>query len=167
VRILITGASGSGTTSLGRELAGIRGWDFFDADDYYWIPTDPPYTEKRDHSRRMAKILNDLSLCSNAVVSGSIMNWGLELEDSFDLVVFLYLDTKIRVQRVQKRDFENFGSVDPKFIRWLSEYDTGPSEGRSLARHNDWLSNRNCKVVRIVGDLTVKERVELVSKHIA
>lgn len=83
MRILITGASGSGTTSLGRELAGIRGWDFFDADDYYWIPTDPPYTEKRDHSRRMAKILNDLSLCSNAVVSGSIMNWGLELVRRF------------------------------------------------------------------------------------
>lgn len=68
---------------------------------------------------------------------------------------------------MQKRDFENFRSVDPKFIRWLSEYDTGPSEGRNLARHNDWLSNRNCKVVRIVGDLTVKESVELVSKHIA
>ena len=54
-----------------------------------------------------------------------------------------------------------------KFIRWLSEYDTGPSEGRSLARHNDWLSNRNCKVVRVEGDLTVKERIELVSKYIA
>ena len=167
MRVLIIGASGSGTTTLGREVAGIKGWDFLDADEYYWVPTDPPYMEKRDHAKRVSMILNDLSFCSNAVVSGSIMNWGSELEDSFDLVVFLYLDTKIRVERVQNRELERFGSVDPKFIEWLSEYDTGPSEGRSLVRHNDWLSNRKCKVVRIEGDLSVQERVDIVFNNIA
>ncbi|MFL6605024.1 MAG: hypothetical protein ACJ8R9_27330 [Steroidobacteraceae bacterium] len=45
MRILITGASGSGTTTFGRALATEMDWAFFDADDYYWMPSDPPFRD--------------------------------------------------------------------------------------------------------------------------
>ena len=41
-RIHILGASGSGTTTLGRALAERLQCPHFDADDYFWVPTDPP-----------------------------------------------------------------------------------------------------------------------------
>lgn len=47
-RIHIFGASGSGTSTLGRAVAARLGYAFLDADDFYWLPTDPPFREKRD-----------------------------------------------------------------------------------------------------------------------
>jgi adenylate kinase family enzyme len=101
VRILIIGASGSGTTTLGESLSLEYGWGFLDVDNYYWLPTNPPFQNKRNHCKRLEMILNDLSQYDDSVVSGSIMNWGQDLEDSFDLIVFLYLDSEIRVERIK------------------------------------------------------------------
>ena len=107
MRILIIGASGSGTTTLGRAISNEYDCHFFDADDYYWLPTDPPYQKKRNHPERLEMILNNLKACTNAVVSGSIMNWGKELEDSFDLIVFLYLDTLSFHLKCNEIDYRN------------------------------------------------------------
>lgn len=79
-------------------------WHFIDADDYYWLPTNPPYQTSRETSSRLKMILEDLNKHANSVISGSIMNWGDSLEDSLDLVVFLYLETSIRVERLKMRE---------------------------------------------------------------
>lgn len=163
MRILVIGASGSGTTTLGKAFSSENGWGFLDADDYYWLPTVPPFQEKRNHERRLEMILNDLDRHEDAVVSGSVMNWGLELEDSFDLIVFLYLDSDIRVKRLKYREEKRFGRADPEFLQWASEYDSSPAEGRSLTKHNDWLSERFCKIIRIEGNLSVNERIQMLT----
>jgi len=162
VKILVIGASGSGTTTLGRALSSQYGWKVIDTDNYYWELTEPRFLQKRKVDQRLKLILEEFQKYENVIVSGSIMNWGAELEDSFSLIVFLYLNSNIRVERLRKREEAQFGSVDPKFLQWASEYDSGPSEGRSLARHNQWLSERSCKIVRIEGDLTVSERLKIV-----
>lgn len=161
MRILITGASGSGTTTLGKAVAPRLKWGFIDADDYYWIPTKPPYKIERESDLRFQMILNEISKHESVIVSGSVMNWGIELEDSFDLIVFLYLDTSIRLKRLEIREKKELGHADPDFLKWASEYDTGPSTGRSLAKHIKWLSERKCKVLNLEGDLTVQERCAL------
>ena len=162
MKILVIGASGSGTTTLGRALSSQYGWKVIDTDNYYWELTEPRFLQKRKVDQRLKLILEEFQKYENVIVSGSIMNWGAELEDSFSLIVFLYLNSNIRVERLRKREEAQFGSVDPKFLQWASEYDSGPSEGRSLARHNQWLSERSCKIVRIEGDLTVSERLKIV-----
>src|SRR5438128_874343 len=45
-RLHILGASGSGTTTLGRALAEGLQCPHFDTDDYFWLPTDPPFTQQ-------------------------------------------------------------------------------------------------------------------------
>ena len=50
--IHILGASGSGTTTLGRALAECLHYTHFDSDNYLWLPTDPPTTEKRELTER-------------------------------------------------------------------------------------------------------------------
>ena len=51
--IHIYGASGSGTSTLGRNISEKLGYFFMDTDDYFWEQTDPPYTKKRNLSTRI------------------------------------------------------------------------------------------------------------------
>lgn len=51
--IHIFGASGSGTTTLGRELSRLLGFRLLDTDDFYWMPTDPKFTVKRPPEQRV------------------------------------------------------------------------------------------------------------------
>lgn len=162
MRILITGASGSGTSTLASALAAEIGGTHLDADDYFWLPTTPPYTERRREHERLAMLLHDMRIYDNPIVAGSVMQWGDELEDSFDLIVFLYLDAATRVQRLQAREIATLGHADPEFLEWASKYDIGPTEGRSLAKHRAWLATRSCRVVEIHGDLTVDQRIDTV-----
>ena len=159
MRVLITGASGSGTTTLGRALAERLGVPFFDADDYYWLPTNPPFKAKRDHASRLDLFLGDLRKAESAVVAGSVMNWGTELEDGFSLVVFLTLNAEIRLARLRVRELAVLGRMDPEFIEWAGQYEEGRLPGRSLARHEQWLGERSCPVLRLDGDLSVAERL--------
>ena len=52
-RIHITGASGSGTTTLGRALASRLATPCHDSDDFFWRPTDPPYRDERPEDERL------------------------------------------------------------------------------------------------------------------
>ena len=48
MRTLITGASGSGTSTLARSVGARLQIAVLDADDYFWLPTSPPYVSKRE-----------------------------------------------------------------------------------------------------------------------
>jgi adenylate kinase family enzyme len=167
MRVLVTGSSGSGTSTLGRTLAAEMGCSFFDADDYYWLPTTPPFKDKRDFSTRLSLLLRDLSKASSAVIAGSIMNWGKGLEDSFSLIVFLTLDAEIRVARLRAREMERMGEADEPFLAWAAQYDDGRMLGRSRMRHEQWLGQRACPVLRLDGDLTVATRVARVKEALS
>ena len=53
-RIHITGASGSGTTTLGAAAAAALGVKHLDADDFAWAPTDPPFMQRYTPEERWA-----------------------------------------------------------------------------------------------------------------
>jgi adenylate kinase family enzyme len=165
--ILITGASGSGTSTLGAALARELGMAHLEADDYFWIPTEPPFTTKRDRAERLSSILRDVRAKQSAVLAGSVMDWGVELENAFDLIVFLYVDAAIRVERLRAREMERFGRSNPAFLEWAAQYDVGAMDGRSLTRHRAWLSARTCPVLELRGDLSVGDRVAAVVKFMA
>lgn len=159
MHIHVTGSSGSGTTTLAQALARSLALRHLDADNYYWLPTSPPFKHKRDPSERFTLLCNDLQSDSSVVLSGSVMGWGRQIEDTFALIVFLYLSADVRVERLRRRELERFGRVDQAFLQWAAEYDEGPSEGRSLAKHEAWLAQRSCPILRLDGDLSVSERV--------
>jgi adenylate kinase family enzyme len=165
MRILVTGASGSGTTTLGRALAHRLGCALLDADHYYWLPTDPPFRDKRDRLERRLMIEHDL-VADPVVVSGSIMDWGPKIEDAFDWIVFLTLPAEIRIARLHARELATLGKVDQKFLDWAGQYDSGTQAGRSRLRHERWLAMRRTPVLRLDGDLTVEDRVRRVVEAI-
>lgn len=156
MRLLIVGASGSGTSTLSGELARALGIACLQADDYYWLPTLEPFTQKRAPEERLSMLLNDLRLASRAVLGGSILEWGVELEDSFDLIVFLVVPAAVRVERLRRREIAMLGHADPAFLEWAAQYDSGTLPGRSRLRHERWLAQRTCPVLRIEGDVPIE-----------
>jgi adenylate kinase family enzyme len=164
------GASGAGVTSLGRALAGALAISHHDTDDYFWRPTNPPYREMREVPDRL-RLMRDVFLDRpDWVLSGSLDGWGAPLIPFFDSVVFLYVPTAIRIQRLHARESRRFGAeaVAPggwrhqqteEFIEWASHYDDGTREGRNLARHQSWLAKLPCPVLRLDGTRQLDELV--------
>ena len=167
MKTLVIGASGSGTTTLGQALGARLGCRNLDLDDYFWMATTPPYLQKRDSKARLEMLLHDLHAADDVVASGSLVGWGADAEDAFELIVFLTVPTALRLARLQQREVERFGTSNPAFLTWASQYDEGPPEGRSLAKHESWLAERKCLVLRIAGDTSVGERVERVERVLA
>ncbi|MFZ2064145.1 MAG: hypothetical protein WAU82_24260 [Candidatus Binatus sp.] len=176
-RILITGASGAGVTSFGRALADALAISHHDTDDYFWRPTNPPYREMRDVGDRL-RLMREVFLDrSDWVLSGSLDGWGDPIIPQFDLVVFLYVPTPIRLERLRTREARRFGAdaVAPggsrhqaavEFIEWASHYDDGTREGRNLARHEAWLATLSCRVLRLDGDRPLEDLVKEVCRTI-
>ena len=158
-RIHITGASGSGTTTLGKTLGQKLQYPLLDADDYFWLPTTPPFKQKRDRTERLAGILRDSRAQSSCIVSGSIVGWGDEIEHSFDLIIYLWIPPDIRLERLRRREIERHGQIDEEFIAWAARYDTDDLTVRSRILHQNWLAKMQCPVLRIEGDRTVDSRL--------
>jgi adenylate kinase family enzyme len=176
-RIHVTGASGSGVTSLGRALAHSLALPHHDTDDYLWKPTTPPYRELRDVADRL-RLMREMFLPRvDWVLSGGLEGWGNELVPHFDLVVFLKTARDLRLQRLRAREAVHFGTeaVGPggwrheqteAFIEWASHYENGSREGRSLARHESWLARLPCPVLRLDGSRPLSELVVEVRRAI-
>jgi adenylate kinase family enzyme len=158
-------------TSLGRALANALAISHHDTDDYFWRPTAPPYREMREVADRL-RLMREMFLDGpDWVLSGSFGGWGDPIIPLLDLVVFLYVPTAIRIQRLRTREAQRFGpeAVAPggsmhqqaeEFIEWASHYDDGTQEGRNLARHQAWLAKLPCRVLRLDGTRQLQELVK-------
>jgi hypothetical protein len=167
MRVLITGASGSGTTTLGRALSRELDATFFDVDDYFWLLTEPPYQRKRPRSARLSLLIADLDKVPRAVTAGSVIQWGRALEDSFSLIVFLTLPSELRLSRLREREVARFGRADAKFLAEAARYDKGHSAKNSQAGDERWLAERSSPVLRIDGDIPVRARAERVASALS
>ncbi|MCM2280803.1 MAG: hypothetical protein NDI61_03040 [Bdellovibrionaceae bacterium] len=75
MRIHIFGASGSGTSTLGRFLSEKLQVHHFDSDDYYWKKTNPPFTDSYPIPERQRLMLQDMEGVDSWVLSGSLDSW--------------------------------------------------------------------------------------------
>jgi adenylate kinase family enzyme len=177
-RIHVTGASGAGTTTLGRALAWALSCPHFESDDYYWMPTRPRYRAKRPVEERRALLLHDLGPHASWVLSGSLVSWGQPIVPRFDLVVYLRVPTEIRLRRLREREEDRY-AMDPDrpleeferdrdgFLAWAAGYDTGGLDMRSSARHAAWLAQLACPVARFEGELDVEDCMRAVLARFA
>ena len=103
MHIHVMGASGSGTTSLGRALAERLDIAHLETDDFFWLSTDPPFTTPRDADRRIGLLLDEVARHEGWILSGSALKWGRPLEPLYDLIVFLRIDPELRMARIRAR----------------------------------------------------------------
>lgn len=127
------GASGTGTTTLGRALAIEWSVPHADVDDYFWEPSEPPYTTKRDPDTRVELMERIFIPRSAWVLSGSVISWGDALIGSFDAVIFVTVERTVRLARLREREARRYGSrIEPggdreeafaDFLEWAAGYD--------------------------------------------
>ncbi len=159
--IHILGATGAGTTTLGRAIADRLAIPHHDTDDYLHLPTTPPFQQQRDVAHRL-RLMEEMFLGrQDWVLSGSLCGWGNPIIPMLDLAVFLYVPTEIRLRRLRDREMLR-GLVDDAFIEWASHYDDGTLEGRNLPCHEAWLKTLPCPVLRLDGSLTVVDLADKV-----
>jgi adenylate kinase family enzyme len=177
-RIHIFGASGSGTSTIGKKVASQLGYDFFDTDYYYFLQTSEPFSVMRPKEEVIELMTSKLNSSEKWVLSGSLIDWGDVFIPLFDLVVFVYLEPKTRIERLKKREFERYGDeiykggkrydTSKEFIDWAATYDTGTSGGRSLPRHEAWIEKLNLPVIRIMNndlEASVSEVIDKINER--
>ncbi len=170
--IHIFGASGSGTTTLWNEICKELNYKLLDVDDYFWMPTNPPFTQKRPTEERLKLMKNDIEKFQNVVISGSIVGWGDELIPYFTLAIRIEMDKSLRIERIEKREKERFGSriefggdmyqqhID--FIEWAKMYDDGDNTIRSKELHDEWQKQLSCEILYLDGADDLQEKLSKV-----
>lgn len=174
--IYIFGASGSGTSTLGKYISEQLGYEFMDSDDYFWLPTTPPFTQKRDQTERIRLMKMDIDRADNMVISGSITNWGDELIPMFTLAVRLITDTEVRIDRIRKREYDRFGNrilsggemfdQHQAFIKWAADYDSGDITMRSKLSHDEWQKKLNCRMMILSGSDSLEYNLKLIRQEL-
>jgi adenylate kinase family enzyme len=175
-RIHVTGASGTGVSTLGRALSEVLKVPFIDTDDAYWMPTDPRFTAKRPVLERLA-VLMEAQGTGGWVVAGSLCGWGDKAIADVDLIVFLTAPTSQRITRLRARERAWFGErIDPggdmerihsEFIAWAEQYDDPHFTGRSRVMHETWLMEQTAPVLRLEGTQQTGVLVEAVLAPLA
>lgn len=176
-RIHIMGASGSGTTTLGRALAAHLSIPHFDTDDYFWIQTPIPYTRKRPEPELLAMLGADLARPRAWVLSGSLCDWGDPLVPLFTLVVFLWLPADLRLSRLKEREIARYGAAalapggwfhqnHVDFMAYAASYDGGGLDIRSRRLHDQWLARLPCPVLRIETPSTTEGQIALIEREL-
>ncbi|MFT7618432.1 MAG: adenylate kinase family enzyme [Planctomycetota bacterium] len=176
-RINVLGGSGSGTSTIGRLLATELQVPHFDSDYYFHKPSDPPFQEMRTPSERCDRLRNDLAASAGWILSGGLVGWDPCPELDFTLVVFLWVPTPIRIERLRKRERERFGArvslggdmneTHKNFLDWAAKYDEGDIEGKTLQRHEEHLRALRCPVIEFRGERDTADLLSAILKATA
>ncbi|WP_430821791.1 hypothetical protein [Brevundimonas naejangsanensis] len=176
-KVYITGASCSGVSTLGAVLTKRFEIPLIDVDDFYWMPTDPPFSVKRPPEERVKLITEQQGASQGWILTGSFTGWGEALTRDVDLIVFLYTPAAIRLQRLDQREAARHGGrilpggdmhdAHVAFRNWASGYDDPQFTGRNLAQHERWLAQQTNPVLRLQGEKPIDEMANVVASKVA
>ncbi len=155
-------------TTLGRALAAALHVTVLDTDDFYWMPTSPPYQTVCPPAERLALLSEAMDTAGQFVSSGSLDGWGDPLIPRFTTVIFIRTATELRLARLRAREAGVFGAAalapggahhndHEAFIDWASGYDRGLQSGRNLQRHIAWIATLPCPVLTLDGARPIAE----------
>lgn len=172
--IIIFGSSGSGTTTIGREVAKKLGFEHYDLDDYLWLKdTELPFTKTRPRDELTKLLMDNISCFPNFVMSGSMDSYNAPFVPLFDLAVLNSVPTETRIQRVNSRELARYGNrILPggdmyeghqNFLKLIRSYDTDGPMCRKT--HEKWAATLPCPVLYTDGTDALKENVAKIVKQ--
>jgi len=165
--IIINGASGTGKTTLGLELAKRLDFFFMDLDDYYRNKDTGISCSNEDEIRK--NIVEDIARHPNFVMSGSIIGELLtEVRPYIDYVVLLFASTETRVNRVKARTAAEYGN---RIMPGGDMYDIAELFYKDVKRSNPkkfelWSSSFICPVIRLDGEKSIETNASVAMKAI-
>jgi hypothetical protein len=147
-----------------------------DADHFFWLPTDPPFTTRRLRAERLTMLTREFPTDGSWVFSGSAISWATELEPVYDLIVFLRLDPSMRMARLRRREAARYGTrIEPggdmaaasaAFFQWAAAYDTAGPAQRSLAAHEAWLAWQTTEILRLDAAMPIDALVDAILRYL-
>ena len=158
--IMIIGPSGSGKTSLGKIVADKLGYPYFDVDDYIWRKdTEEPYTVTYSREEKIGRLSRDISPYEHFVMAGSMSSFHDAFDDRFKMMVFLYAEPAVRIQRVNARAAERFGErvleggdMYESHLRFLEDNLRYEKDGSpNLNEQREWLNHMSCVKIELDG----------------
>lgn len=167
--IIIFGSAGSGKTTLGRMVAENLGFPYFDLDDYIWRKdTDKPFTVMYRREEKINRLMSDISQGEFFVMAGSMSSFSAPFVPLFDLAVHINTSAKIRLARINEREYERFGNRileggdlfenHQRFLDSAARYDFDGSP--CLKEHEEWAKSLLCKVICVNGEEDLSDSVE-------
>lgn len=172
--IYVYGASGAGVSTLGRAIAESYGYRQLDTDDYFWLPTDPPFVKSRERAERVRLLWADLDAAGEAVISGSLYDWGDCFLPEVTLGVRVVTPTEVRIERLRQREYARFGErireggdmygEHLEFIQWARGYDTDGPAARSKQGHDRHEQGLCCPRVIVDGTKPLEEILALIDE---
>ena len=171
--IMIIGPSGSGKTTLGKIVAEKLGYPFFDVDDYIWKKdTELPYSQMYSREEKIGRLRSAVAPFRHFVMAGSMSSFHSAFDDTFALMVFLYVAPEIRVQRVHNRAIARFGErVLPggdlyeshkRFLEDNRKYEKDGSP--NLREQREWMENLPCAKMELDGTACPESNADVVVK---
>ena len=160
--IILLGLNGCGKTTVGRSLAHRLGFNRLDVEDFYFLPSEIPYSRSRTHDEVQELLLQEIRACTGYVLSCVRFNWNQEIENSLRLAVVLSTSSELRSNRIKQREEQRFGS------RVLPGGDMHESQmrfrqfaaSRSEREVTESINRLACPVVVLDASRPVKELVE-------
>jgi adenylate kinase family enzyme len=175
LRIHTFGASGTGTTTLGSGLARHFDIPHLDTDSFYWMQSDPPFSQKNPPELRLKGIFERIHSQTNWVLSGSLISWGNSLLEHFTHVVFVTLPWELRKERLIQREIDRYGeaalapggkmhTINREFMAWSERYDSAGLEQRSRLAHEQWIKTlpAHIRLIRLESSCTREAAVDFV-----
>lgn len=172
------GAPGSGTTSIGRELASRLSYPHIDVDDHHWRwDTEIPYTILRSDKDRIDSLMASIAPHPHFVMSGSLWSIRQPFGPLFHLASYVVAPAEVRAERLQARDLTRWGDrVLPggdmyatrhwrnDYVAMARSYDLEQSPDAYRSQHERWSEELQCPVLRIDGTKPVADNVAHLAK---
>jgi len=108
--IIIFGASGAGSTTLGKEVARRLNFQYLDIDDYLWRwNTAIPLTVVRPSEERTKGLMDDIKKYPDFVIAGTIFSDKSLFEPLLELAIFISTPADVCAERVHARELARWG----------------------------------------------------------
>lgn len=166
--ICICGLNGSGKTTLAASLARRLNYKHLDIEDYYFLPSDIPYSRPRTKEEVIPLVLEDIHENPCFVFSSVKGDMTHEINAKYDLVVYLDVPKEIRMERIKKRAFDKFGDrvliggdmyeQEEAFFKMASKREPSAIEA--------WLNTISCKVLCLDGTKDINDNVKMILEEI-
>ena len=172
--IIVFGASGAGSTALGKEIAERLNYQHLDIDDYLWRwDTEIPLTVVRSQAERTKYLMRDIKKHPKFVISGTIFNDRALFHPLLDAAVFVSTPAETCAERVRTREYARWGErVLPggdmykstrfhgdfdDYVINAEKYETADISKFGRKLHEQWISELPCPVLRADGTKSILE----------
>ncbi len=159
--ICVCGLNGSGKTTLAGALARKLDFKHMDIEDYYFLPSEIPYSVSRTREEAERLLSSDMQNYHRFVFSAVDGNLSSEINVKYDLVIYLHAPLDVRMERVKKRELDKFGDrvlpdgdmyeQEQRFFDFVSKRNADTVEA--------WIETVSCPVIYLDGTRNIDDNV--------